>query len=92
MEFKNPNKEIRWFWKTQLNGNKTQNKTEPEEKVIVLNNGKNKYNKNGKLFNGKCNKCGKYGPRASYFWGNMTKGNENVNNNNNNRKIRFNRK
>ena len=29
MEFKDLNKEIRWFWKTYLNGNKTHNNTEP---------------------------------------------------------------
>ena len=34
MEFKDLRREISWCWKTELNGNKTQGKNEPEEKVI----------------------------------------------------------
>ena len=52
MEFKDPNKEIRWFWKTYLNENKTQGKTEPAEKVLASKSGEKKYNNNGKLFKG----------------------------------------
>ena len=37
-------------------------------------------NKNIKFFKGKCNKCGKYGHRASDCWGNSNK-NDNRNNN-----------
>ena len=37
MEFKDLKKDIHWFWKTELNGNKTQGETEPEDKVLTLN-------------------------------------------------------
>ena len=66
MEFKDLNKEILCFWKTALNGRKTQEKAESEEKVLVMNSRENKCkNKNSKFFKSKCNKCGKYGHRAS---------------------------
>ena len=42
MTFKDPKKEIRWFWKTKLNLNKKQEKPEPEDKVTALNYGENK--------------------------------------------------
>ena len=40
MEFKDLKKEIRWFWKTELNGRKKTGKNEPVEKVLALNAGK----------------------------------------------------
>ena len=71
MQFKDPKKEIRWFWKTEMNGINTNKKEEPEDNFLELNTGENKYrNNNSKLFKGKCNKCGKYSHRASDFWGN----------------------
>ena len=64
IEYKYPKKEIRWFRKTYLEGNKKQQKQNPEEKVIPLNNGeKNQYK--GKFYQGTCNKCAKYGHRSS---------------------------
>ena len=47
----------------------------------MLNSIEKKWNnKNGKFFKGKCNKCGKYGHRASDCWGNRNKNdNRNVN-------------
>ena len=65
MEFKDLKKKMRWLWNTDINGGKTQEKIEPEYKVLVLNSGENKWNNNnGKCFNGECNKCGKYVHRA----------------------------
>ena len=37
MEFKDPKKYICWSCKTELNGNKQKEKTDPEEKVLALN-------------------------------------------------------
>ena len=37
MEFKDLKKEIRWFWKIDLNRRKTQEEYESEEKVLALN-------------------------------------------------------
>ena len=77
MKFKDMKKRIRWFWNTELNGNKTQQKIGPEEKVLALNTGEKKWNnKNGMLFKGKCNKCDKYGHRAPDWWGNSNTVNE----------------
>ena len=46
-----------------------------------MNSGENKWKKkNRKFFKGECNKCGKYGHRASDCWGNCNK-NGNRNNN-----------
>ena len=73
-----------------MSGNKTQEKTEPEDKVLALNSVGNKQNKNGKFFKSECNKCGKYGHRASDFWVNINKVNDNRNNSKNNRKPLFN--
>ena len=54
--------EIRWFWKTDLNGRKTQEEEESEEKVLALNSLENKRrNKKGKFIKVICHKCGKYG-------------------------------
>ena len=36
MAFKDLKKDIHWFLKTDLNGNKTQEKTEPKDKVLAL--------------------------------------------------------
>ena len=90
MEFKYLKKDICWFWKTQLNGNKKQEKPGPEEKVLELNSREKKQYKNGKFFKETCNKCGKYGHRASDWWGNDNKGNDNRNDNKNNMKSCFN--
>ena len=80
-----------WFQKIELNVNKAQEHFFPEEKVLSLNSGENKFNnKNGKLFQGESNKCGKYGHRASDYWGNSNKVNDNINYNKN-IKPRFNR-
>ena len=59
-----------------MGGNKKQDKQYPEEKVPALNNRKRKKSK-GKLFKGPCNKCGKYGHRASYFQANKNKNDRN---------------
>ena len=91
MAFNDLKKNICSFCKTQLNGNKTQEETELEEKVLVLNSRENKYNNNGKFFKGECKNCDKYGYRDSYFWGKNNKGNDNINNKINNKKPRFNR-
>ena len=62
MESKYLKKEIRWFRTTELNVRKTQEKAEPEEKVIVLNAKYKIWSKNnGKLFKDECNN---YGYRA----------------------------
>ena len=47
-------------------------------KVIALNTRGGNQHK-GNFFKGKCNKCGKYGHRASYFWGNKNKISKNKN-------------
>ena len=73
MELKDLKKDICWFWKTKLKGNKKQEKNDSEQKVLALNDGENKQYKNGKLFKGMFNKRGKYGHRASDFWGNDNK-------------------
>ena len=53
MKFKDLKKEIRWFWKTELNRRKTQEKEESEDKVLALKAVENKWrNKNSKLFKG----------------------------------------
>ena len=39
MAYKDHNKEICWFWKTELGGIKKQEKQDPEKKVIALNYG-----------------------------------------------------
>ena len=52
--------------KTELVGNRKQEKQEPEEKVIKLNSGEINQNKS-KFIKGTCNKFVKYGHRASYF-------------------------
>ena len=55
-----------------------------------MNPGKKKINnKNGKFFKVECNICGKYGHRASDYWGNRNK-NDNINGNKTARKPRFN--
>ena len=91
MAFQDLKKEICWFWKTDLNRNKTQEKIEPEDKVVALNSRENKCNNNnGKLFKVECNKCGKYDHIDSYFWRNSNKVNDNRNDKKN-RKRRFNR-
>ena len=36
MAFKDLKKDIRWFLKTDLNGNKTQEKTEPKDRVLAF--------------------------------------------------------
>ena len=57
-----------------MKGRKTHEKSEPEEKVLALNVRGGKWNnKNGKFFKCECNKCGKYGHRASGFCGNNNK-------------------
>ena len=76
-------KDICWFWKTKLNGNKTQEKTKPEEKFIALNAVDKKQKKNGKFFKGDCKKCRKYGHIASDCWENNNKVIGNINDNNN---------
>ena len=91
ISFKDLNKYIRWFWKKELSGNKTQEKIEPEDKVLALNARENKWNSNnGKLLKVKCNKCGKYVHRASGCLVNSNKVNDNRNKNKNNRKPCFN--
>ena len=45
MEFKYAKKEIRWFWNTDLNGRKTQEKAESEEKILELNSEEKKWKK-----------------------------------------------
>ena len=37
VQFKDLKKEIRWFWKTELNVRNKKEKEEPEDKVLVLN-------------------------------------------------------
>ena len=91
MAFKDPKIEIHWLFDTELNGNKTQEKTETEYKFLELNARDKKYNKNGKLSKIECNKCSKYGHRASDFLENSNKRNNNRNNNKNNIEPRFNR-
>ena len=76
MTFKDPKKEVRWFWKTEFNGNKPQEKIESEEKVLELNAREKKWNNNNyKFFKGECNTCGKYDHRAKDCWVNRNKGN-----------------
>ena len=78
MQSKDLKKERRQFCKTDLNVRNTKER-EPEEKVIALNSGEKKWrNNNNKFFKSECNKCGKYGHRASECWGNK---NENRNDN-----------
>ena len=90
MEFKDLKKEIHWFWKIELNGRKIQEKAEPEQNFLALNPGENKMsNKNGNFFKVECNKCGKYGHRASDYWGSSYK-NDNINGNKTARNPRFN--
>ena len=50
MAFKYLKKEKCCLWKTELNGIKTQEEHEPEEKIPALNSGENEYNKNDKFF------------------------------------------
>ena len=74
----------------ELNGRKTQEKAEPDEKNIALKVGENKWNKNNsEFFKGKSNKCGKYGHRVSDCWGNSNK-NVNINYNKTEIKPHFN--
>ena len=69
-------KEICWFWKTDSNRRKTQDKEESENKVLALNSGENNWRKNNsKFFKEECNKCDKYGHRASDCWVNNNKKN-----------------
>ena len=72
MAFKDPNKEIRWFWKTELNEKKTQEKMNQKRRFYHLiwpqsvilwgksnkGNDNRNDNKNRKpRFNGECNNC-----------------------------------
>ena len=68
-------KEIRWFWKTELDGIKKQEKHNPKEKVLSLNSVKLNQNKS-KFFKGTCKNCGKYGHSTSNFLGNKNRVNE----------------
>ena len=52
MSFKDLKKEIHWFWKTELNWNKKQEKPDQEEKVLALNSGEDKQYKNDNLYKG----------------------------------------
>ena len=63
MENNDLKKEIRWFWKTQLDRSKKQEK-DPEEKVPELNSGERKQNRT-KIFKGMCKNCVRYGHRAA---------------------------
>ena len=44
MEFKDLKKNKRWFWKTEIHRNNTQEKIELEEKVPASNGGEKKQN------------------------------------------------
>ena len=63
MEYKDLKKEIRLFWKTELDRSKKQGR-DPEEKVPELNSGERKQ-KRSKLFKGMCKNCVKCGHRAA---------------------------
>ena len=77
MHFKDLRKEIRSFWKTELNGRNIKIKEEPEDNILALNYGEKKWrNKNRFFFKGGCKKCGKYYHRVSDCCG---KKNENRN-------------
>ena len=90
MEYEYLKKQIRWFCKTEFNGGKTQEKDEPEEKVLVFNAVENKWENNTiKLFKGEFNNCGRSGHRASDCWVNSNK-NKNIKDNNNARNPCFN--
>ena len=67
MEYKYLNKQIRWFWKTQL-GRKKKHKKEPEDNFLSLNAVERNQNKS-KVFKGAFKNSGKYDHRASDFWG-----------------------
>ena len=89
MEYKGYKKEVHWFCRIELNRRKTQGEAEPAEKILELNTAEKKSNNNnGKFLKGKCNKCGKYGHRASECWGKRNK-NDNINDNKNARNQRF---
>ena len=62
------------FLEDRAERKKHKRKGEPEDKVLALNSREKKgRNKNSKFFKGECNKCGKYGHRASYCRGKKTK-------------------
>ena len=63
MEFKDLKKEICRLWKTKLNGTKTQEKEEPEEKVVVLNAIENKWRIKSKNMSQGCWLLGKINKR-----------------------------
>ena len=90
MNFKYLKKEIRWFWKTELNRRKTQEKEESEEKVLALKAREKKWrNRTSKFFKDNCNKYCKYGHIVSDCWENNNK-TDNRNDNKTSRKTCFN--
>ena len=66
-----PQKINTWLWKKELGRSKKQEK-ELEYKVLKLNTGETK-NSNNKFFKGTCKNFGKYGHKATGFWGNKKK-------------------
>ena len=61
-----------------MGGSNKQEKQETEDKVLTINPGERKKHR-GNFFKGTRNKYIKYGHSASYFWGNINKGNKNKN-------------
>ena len=71
MAYKDLKKWIRWLWKKELDRSKKQEK-ELEYNVLKINTGETK-NSNNKFFKGMCKNFGKYGHKATNFWGNKKK-------------------